>query len=110
MIKEAFEKYAQKEEVQIDVFKLENKGSYFLRVADRIGLKSAQSPEYLVYDRTNGNLFEMPRETMKHEKIENTVWVLHMGNQMRVLGKISYLFRRNNCFKLTYYRFLYMVE
>lgn len=88
LITEAFEKYPQKQEVQIDVFKLETKGYYFLRVADRIGLKSAQSPEYLVYDRTNGNLFEMPKETMKHEKIENTIWALHMGNWMGKLGKL----------------------
>lgn len=88
LIKEAFDKYPKKEEVQIDVFKLETKGYYFLRVADRIGLKSAQNPEYLVYERSGGKLIEMPEATVKHEKIENTVWVLHMGNWMGQLGKL----------------------
>lgn len=88
LIKEAFEKYPKKEEVQIDIFKLETKGYYYLRVADRIGLKSAQSPEYLVYNRANGSLFEIPKETIRHEKIENAVWVLHMGNWMGQLGKL----------------------
>ena len=87
LIKNTFDRYPQKSEVQVATYKLDSSGYYSLRVADRIGLKSAQRPVFKVYNRFSGEEIEIPEPALKHEKIENTIWVLHMGNWMGPVGK-----------------------
>lgn len=87
LIDKVFTEYPQKEEVQIATYKLESSGYYFLRVADRIGLKSAQQLIFKAYDRFSGEAIDIPESALKHEKIENMIWVLHMGNWMGPVGK-----------------------
>ena len=87
LIQYTFERYPDKDQIQFNTYKLDSSGYYMGRVADRIGLKSAQSPEYFYYDRYSGKEIKMQESVLKHEKIENAVWVLHMGNWMGQLGK-----------------------
>lgn len=87
IIKYTFDKYPDKEQIQLNTFKLDSSGYYVGRVADRIGLKSAQSPEFFYYDRYTGKELTVSDSILKHEKIENAVWVLHMGNWMGQVGK-----------------------
>lgn len=87
IIDKAFAKNPNRNEIQVYTYKMDSSGYYMMRLADRVGLKSAQNAQPLVYDRYSGIEISMPESTMKHEKIENLVWVLHMGNWMGPVGK-----------------------
>ncbi len=84
----AFEKYPDKKELQLATYKMETSGYYRMKVADRIGLKSAQNPEFMITDRYTGKEITLPEETIIHEKVENWLWSLHMGTWMGQLGKL----------------------
>lgn len=88
VIQIAFSKYPDKPEAQIYTYNIEKAGYYRMRVSERTGLKSAQNPEYILYDRNKDKVIEMPEHTLKHEKIENMVWELHTGNWMGPIGKL----------------------
>jgi uncharacterized iron-regulated membrane protein len=42
-----------------------------------------------VYDKYNGQHIEVERPFVLHEKVENYVWQLHMGQWWGQLGKLS---------------------
>lgn len=87
LINKTFEEHDNKEEMQVSTYKLDSSGYYFLRVADRIGLKSAEDPTFKAFNRFSGEEIVIPETGLKHEKIENMIWVLHMGNWMGPIGK-----------------------
>lgn len=87
VINQAFEKHPDKKEIQILTYKLESNGYYMLCIANRIGLKSAQLPKYEFYNRFSGKEIKISDSALKHEKVDNTIWVLHMGNWMGQIGK-----------------------
>lgn len=86
-IERSFEKYPDKKEMQIYTYRMDSSGYYMMRVANQVGLKSAQSPEYVIYDRFSGDEIKLPESALKHEKVDNAIWVLHMGNWMGQIGK-----------------------
>lgn len=87
LISSSFEKYPDKRQIQVSTYKIESSGYYTLRIADRVGLKSAQSPIYKFYNRFSGEEIKIPDSALKHEKVENIIWTLHMGNWMGQIGK-----------------------
>lgn len=88
VIQQAFSIFPQKGEAQVYTYNLNKVGYYRMRVSERTGLKSAQNPEYLIFDRYNGKLIEIPKQVMKHEKTENMIWGLHTGNWFGTFGKL----------------------
>ena len=87
-IRVAFERYPSKKEVQIATYRLDSSAYYQMRVADRVGLKSAQNAEFFVYDRYRKKRVEVPENVQTHEDVENIYWSLHMGTWMGSLGKL----------------------
>lgn len=88
LIQHAFAYYPNKSEAQVFTYNLEKIGYYRMRLSERTGLKSAQNPEYLVYNRYTDKIIKIPEQVLKQEKIENLVWGLHTGNWMGALSKL----------------------
>lgn len=88
VIQKTFAGFPDKKEIQVYTYKLDASGCYILNAAKKIGLKSAQSNKFLVFNRYTGNQIIPSREALQNENINNMYWVLHMGNWMGLLGKI----------------------
>jgi len=88
VIQKTFASLPDKKEIQVYTYKLDASGCYILNAAKRIGLKSAQSNEFLVFNKYTGNEITLSPEVLQNENIKNMYWVLHMGNWMGLLGKI----------------------
>ncbi|MFT4030840.1 MAG: PepSY-associated TM helix domain-containing protein [Siphonobacter sp.] len=86
-LNKAFAKYPDKSQAQLYTFTIDSAGFYTLVVANRIGLKSADSPEYFFVDRVTGQEVSQPQEAQWHEQIENGYWSLHMGTWLGPIGK-----------------------
>ncbi len=84
----AFRMYPDKKEAQIATFRLG--GPYYnVRVSNRIGLKSAESPKDIFFDRVTGRIAtDVPQSVIRGNKVENAIWVLHTGNWMGPIGKL----------------------
>lgn len=84
----AFSSHPDKAEAQVNTWNLE--GPYYqVRLSNRIGLKSAEDPAILFFDRTTGKVAEdIPKTVLKGEQVDNMIWVLHTGNWMGPLGKL----------------------
>lgn len=87
IIDKAFAEYPNRDEIQLYTYKMDSSGYYMLRLADRVGLKSAENAQPIVYDRYSGEEIPMPQSTLQHEKVDNMIWALHMGNWMGPVGK-----------------------
>ena len=59
-----------------------------LEIADSIGIKSAQNPRFMFFDKYTGEELKLPDYVYKNERNDNLFWSLHMGKWMRLLGKI----------------------
>ncbi len=87
-IQATYERYPDKEEVQVYTFLLEKQGYYHMIASDKTGLKSRYAPQYSMFDRYSGEVIEIPEEVVKTENIENVYWSLHMGTYWGIWGKI----------------------
>jgi len=87
VIEAGFKSMPQTSEAQVSTFRLDSSGYYAIKFAKRIGLKSADAAEFWFADRYTGELLQIPRESLLHEKIENVYWALHMGTWMGPIGK-----------------------
>lgn len=92
VVQKIFASFPDKKEIQVYTYNFEEEGCYIINVAKIIGLKSAQSNRFLVFDRYTGKEIKLEKELLKNELIENTYWTLHMGNWMGLLGKIVTFF------------------
>lgn len=87
-VDEAFRMYPDKKEAQVATYKMDTP-YYTVRVSNRIGLKSAESPENIFFDRITGKVAtDIPQTVIKGNQLENTIWVLHTGNWMGPIGKL----------------------
>ena len=84
----AFRMYPGKQEAQVATYRLE--GAYYnVRVSNRIGLKSAESPKDLFFDRVTGKIAtDVPPSVIKGNEVDNAIWVLHTGNWLGPVGKL----------------------
>lgn len=88
LFEESFRQYPDKKVCQMYTFKIDSAGYYMFTTAQKLGLKSAQSPVITILDKYSGKPIAIPSKSMKGEYIENAVWQLHMGTWMGVLGKV----------------------
>ena len=70
------------------VYDLGDTGVFIFRMGV-MGLKSVESLEFEVYNRYSGNLVSASKPHLTHEKVENTIWQLHMGQWWGQFGKLS---------------------
>ncbi len=82
-----FARYPDKTAAQILTYRLDSAGYYMVNAAKKIGLKSADGPEYAYFNRFTGQQITVPKSSILHEEIENTYWALHMGTWMGQVGK-----------------------
>lgn len=87
LIQDSFKQYPSKSEARLMTYNLDKTGSYTLCLAERVSLKSAQSPQFITADRYTGELLQFKEGTEKQLKVDNAIWVLHMGNWMGQFGK-----------------------
>lgn len=77
-----------KEEVSIWNPEYQNLGAYVFNTG-KAGLKSVENADIIVYDMYNGSRIPIEESLLRHEKIENFVWQLHMGQWWGQIGKLS---------------------
>lgn len=77
------------QEAQVATYKIDSAGSYGLRLARTIGLKSADNAHIYFIDRYSGQAIDAPQEAEMHELVENWYWSLHMGTWMGQWGKLA---------------------
>ncbi|UBM58634.1 PepSY domain-containing protein [Marinilongibacter aquaticus] len=79
---------AEKASASIWVYNLGKTGAYVFNTG-KAGLKSVENMDLLAYDRYTGAALEIPQGNVIHEKTENVVWQLHMGQWWGQFGKLS---------------------
>ena len=78
----------EKTNVAIWVYNLHKTGalSYSLGKA---GLKSTENLDIAAFDKYTGEKLALAEAELKHEKVENIIWQLHMGQWWGQIGKFS---------------------
>ncbi|MGY5355913.1 PepSY-associated TM helix domain-containing protein [Wenyingzhuangia sp. IMCC45467] len=82
-----FKQQPNTKELNIWVYKLDQLGAYAFNTG-KPGLKSVENLKTTVYDRYSGKEISFTKEQVTHEKVENYVWQLHMGQWWGQIGKI----------------------
>lgn len=82
------EEHPGKESVNIWTYNLDEMGAYVF-TSGRHGLKSVEKAEISAFDRYTGEALPVPKGNLIHEKTENVVWQLHMGQWWGQFGKLS---------------------
>lgn len=77
-----------KESVSIWAYNLDETGAYVF-TAGKSGLKSFENAAITVYDKYTGEKLNIGDKFIQHEKAQNTVWQLHMGQWWGWFGKLS---------------------
>ncbi|HOZ84735.1 MAG TPA: PepSY-associated TM helix domain-containing protein [Niabella sp.] len=80
--------YPNKQMISIWNFDQQKQGVFIFRSGDA-NLKSMANLDFTIYDRYSGEKIEVEKEYLQHEKTENTIWQLHMGQWWGWLGKLS---------------------
>lgn len=80
--------HPDKKSVNIWNYERQKIGAYVF-TSGTIGLKSIAKAEIIAYDRYTGQQIQLPKGIRQHEKTENIVWQLHMGQWWGQLGKLS---------------------
>ncbi len=75
-------------EVSIWNFERKKLGAYIL-TSGKVGLKSIEHASVNVYDSYTGQEIRIAQKYLQHEKTENIVWQLHMGQWWGQFGKLS---------------------
>lgn len=88
-IEKAFQKYPDKKIIKYWVYDYQQSGVFSLLVADRSGLKSEENRETIYFDKYTGEEVKITKQETMHNKVENVVWQLHMGQWFGQLGKLS---------------------
>lgn len=84
----ALEKNPDKKNASIWLYNLDKAGAYTFQMGVS-GLKSTENLGLEVFDKYNGQHIEVERQFVLHEKVENYVWQLHMGQWWGQFGKLS---------------------
>ncbi|TYQ00057.1 putative iron-regulated membrane protein [Tenacibaculum adriaticum] len=80
------EEYPKKKAVNSWVFRLDKLGAFTIN-SGKPGLKSMENVDYTIYDRYTGEKIIPSTGQITHEKVENMVWQLHMGQWWGQIGK-----------------------
>ncbi|WP_053990807.1 PepSY domain-containing protein [Mangrovimonas sp. TPBH4] len=81
------EDYPNKQAVNIWVYELDKMGALTFG-SGTPGLKSIENADYTVCDRYTGEKLQLPQKSVLHEKTENAMWQLHMGQWWGQIGKL----------------------
>lgn len=81
------EKYPDKKAVNIWVYRIDQLGAYAFN-SGTPGLKSIENLDMNVYNRYTGEEMPITTNQFRHDKVENYVWQLHMGQWWGQLGKL----------------------
>jgi len=84
-----FEKNKNKKVIKYWVYDYQKSGVFAFNLADRAGLKSDENNAVYYFDKYTGNPYRVSAEENKHNKVENWVWQLHMGQWLGPIGKFS---------------------
>lgn len=77
-----------KEMVSIWNYDQQKLGAYVF-TSGKVGLKSIEKANLIVYNRYSGEKIPVKKEVAQHEKTENIIWQLHMGQWWGQFGKLS---------------------
>lgn len=80
--------YPDKEMVSIWNYDQQKLGAYVF-TSGKVGLKSIEHADITIYDRYTGEKIQPGKGYLQHEKTENIIWQLHMGQWWGQLGKLS---------------------
>lgn len=80
--------YPDKKMVSIWNFDKPGLGAFVFNSGDA-NLKSMANADITIYDRYTGEKIELEQKYLQHERTENTVWQLHMGQWWGWVGKLS---------------------
>ncbi|GAA0886567.1 PepSY-associated TM helix domain-containing protein [Sphingobacterium siyangense subsp. cladoniae] len=80
--------YASKKNIGIWIYRLEKSGAYVFS-GGTSGLKSTENMDIAVFDKYSGARIAVAPPEEIHEKVENYVWQLHMGQWWGQFGKLS---------------------
>lgn len=79
---------SDEKEVSIWNFERKKLGAYIF-TSGKVGLKSIEHASINVYDSYSGKEINVDQKYLQHEKTENMVWQLHMGQWWGQVGKLS---------------------
>jgi uncharacterized iron-regulated membrane protein len=88
-LEKVFQRYPGKNLVKYWVYDYDRSGVFSLAVADYSGLKSEDNREMIYFNKYTGQEIKPTQEERLHDKVENIVWQLHMGQWFGQLGKLS---------------------
>ena len=71
------------------VYDYKKSAVFAFNVADRAGLKSDENNHTYYFDKYTGSPYPIKEEEHMHNKVENWVWQLHMGQWFGQIGKFS---------------------
>ncbi len=84
----ALQDHPDKKNAAIWVYKLDKVGAYVINLGIS-GLKSTENLDFVAYNKYTGEQLIIQRPYAIHEKVENTIWQLHMGQWWGQFGKFS---------------------
>lgn len=84
-----FVAHPQKKVIKYWVYDYDKSGIFAFNVADRAGLKSDENNHIFYFNKYTGAPYCIKREEHMHNKVENWVWQLHMGQWAGQIGKLS---------------------
>lgn len=86
----AYSILSKSDEKEVSIWNFERKklGAYIF-TSGRVGLKSIEHASINVYDSYTGKEINVDKKFLQHEKTENVVWQLHMGQWWGQIGKLS---------------------
>ncbi|WP_228457479.1 PepSY-associated TM helix domain-containing protein [Chryseobacterium indologenes] len=86
----AYEVLNKSGEKEVSIWNFERKklGAYIF-TSGKVGLKSIEHASLSIYDMYSGKEIHIGRKYLQHEKTENIVWQLHMGQWWGQIGKLS---------------------
>lgn len=81
------DKYPNKASLNTWVYRIDDLGAFAFN-SGKPGLKSMENVDFNVYDRYTGEEILINADHVIHEKVENYVWQLHMGQWWGQIGKL----------------------
>ncbi|MGV6943512.1 PepSY-associated TM helix domain-containing protein [Sphingobacterium kyonggiense] len=84
-----FAEQPTKKVIKYWVYDYQKSGVFSFNLADRAGLKSDENNHTFYFDKYTGNPFLIQKDQHIHNKVENWIWQLHMGQWWGQFGKLS---------------------
>lgn len=82
-----YKEHPEKNEISIWNFDFRKMGAYVF-TSGKVGLKSIENADVIVYDRYTGKKIPIAKKYIKYEKTKNIIWQLHMGQWWGKFGKL----------------------